>query len=533
MALACWGYAVAMIAVLLALRIGGDEYWLATVLLYGPRAFYIVPLALLVPAAWFGNRRCLFVLLIPAALWAGPIMGLCLPWARLTAPADGPIIRMMSYNLCANEADQQALGRLLEVHEIDVAVYQESANVEVFLPPGWHKEVRRSLTILSRWPIRDVRGRYCHVPYTRWPPVDCLAATLDTEYGPIDVVTVHFRTPRWGLEDVLDRDTVIDPSRSNSLMQELYYRDVQSRDAREWISRNCQYPTIVAGDFNLVPDGRIYRRHWSDLTNAYSVAGFGYGYTRWSHLPLEIHYGARIDHILFDEGFAATSAEVGLNVGSDHLPVVAVLKVLPRAKPDPLEAILASPGACLCLRDCRVDSGFNRLANKPGITTVAIEHATATEDGIRALATLPDLENLYLETSSPLTASDLGMLRGIPRLRNLALLGIDGEEDLDSLAQMGGLETLVLSAPQRLQPDGDRAARTNRLITLFGEIGSLTHVLLMPEWAPLVDESRLQAELPEISLRILAPINGFRFDALYREPRYIQSQTDAGPQPRE
>ncbi len=325
-ALACWGYAVAMIALLLTLRIGGDAYWLPTVLLYGPRVFYIAPLALMAPAAWFGNRRCLLVLLIPAGLWAGPIMGLCLPWARLTAPADGRSIRVMTYNLRGDGADQRAIGQLIRAYGIDVAVYQESGNVQSFVPRGWHKEVRRSLTILSRWPIRDVRGRYCHVPYTRWPPVDCLAATLDTEHGPIDIVTVHFRTPRWGLEEVLDRSTVIDPRRSNRLIQEIYYRDVQSRDAREWISRNCRYPTIVAGDFNLVPDGRIYRRRWSSLSNAFSLAGFGYGYTRWSHLPLDIHYGARIDHILCDEQFAVIHARLGPDLGSDHLPVIATLK---------------------------------------------------------------------------------------------------------------------------------------------------------------------------------------------------------------
>lgn len=330
LAVCAWGYAAAMVAVLLTIRIGGDDSWFPTILLYGPRAFYIAPLAVLAPWAWFSNRRYLFFLLIPALLWAGPIMGFCIPWARFAAPAEANPIRVMTCNVHACWADQDQLLRLIRYYKVDVAVYQESYPEDTKVPPGWHMEHRTSLTILSRWPIRDIRGRRSHVPYTPWPRVDCLAATINTDHGPIDVVTVHLRTPRWGLQQVLDRNTIVQPSRSNALTQEVYYRNLESQNARAWISKNCKAPTVVAGDFNLVPDGQIYRRNWGDLQNAYSVAGFGYGYTRWSELPLGIRYGARIDQILCDEGLTATSAMVAPTVGSDHLPVIATLEVLPR-----------------------------------------------------------------------------------------------------------------------------------------------------------------------------------------------------------
>ena len=331
-AFCAWAYAAAMLAILLTLRIGGDETWLPTILLYGPRAFYIAPLAVLTPWAWFANRRILFVLLIPALLWAGPIMGFCLPWAKLTASDETNRIRVMTCNLHACWADQESLLRLIRHYDVDVAVYQESRLSDVQVPPGWHMEHRRSLTILSRRPIRDVRGRYCFVPYTPWPPVDCLAATIDTDAGPVDIATVHFRTPRWGLEVVLDRDTVIDPTRSNRLTAELLYREQESRDVRKWIEEHCTAPTVVAGDFNLVPDGRIYQRNWGDLPNAFSVAGFGYGYTRWTDLPLNIRYGTRIDHILGDSALTPVDAFVAPPVGSDHLPVIATLELAPHGQ---------------------------------------------------------------------------------------------------------------------------------------------------------------------------------------------------------
>ena len=46
-----WLYVVALLAVWLLLRFGGDRWWLATVMLFGPRWVYGLPLLLLVPAA--------------------------------------------------------------------------------------------------------------------------------------------------------------------------------------------------------------------------------------------------------------------------------------------------------------------------------------------------------------------------------------------------------------------------------------------------------------------------------------------------
>ena len=433
----------------------------------------------------------------------------------------------MTCNLHACWANQDALLRLIRYYRVDVAVYQESRYEDIRPPKGWHVENRRTLTILSRWPIRDVRGRHCHKPCTPWPHVDCLAATIDTDHGPVDVATVHFRTPRWGLEEVLDRHTIIDPARSDRLTDELYYRNLESSDAREWISKNCKAPTVIAGDFNLVPDGRIYQRHWGDLQNAFSAAGFGFGYTRWTTLPLGLRYGARIDHILCDQGMTATDAIVAPTVGSDHLPVIASLEIAPRKETDALAAILKNADNCLCLRDCVVDGTFDQLGKKPGLTTVAIENSATTKQGIRAIASLPDLENLYLESSSPINSEQIQMIAEIPRLSNLALLGLQAEADLDLLESMAGLEAVVLSAPKNLQPGRTRAKRTQHLITLFGKMDSLTHVLLLPGWAKIVDEAGLKERLPNISLRVLSPINGFRFEDLYRKPQYIQKETDA------
>ena len=38
---------------------------------------------------------------------------------------------------------------------------------------------------------------------------------------------------------------------------------------------------ILAGDFNLPVDSAIYREYWSGYRDAFSDAGWGFGYTEW------------------------------------------------------------------------------------------------------------------------------------------------------------------------------------------------------------------------------------------------------------
>ena len=79
---------------------------------------------------------------------------------------------------------------------------------------------------------------------------------------------------------------------------------------------------IVAGDFNMPSDSRIYRACWAKYRNAFSDQGFGYGYTKWTPLRGS-RYGLRIDHVLTSDHWHVQRAWIGPDVGSDHLPILA------------------------------------------------------------------------------------------------------------------------------------------------------------------------------------------------------------------
>jgi endonuclease/exonuclease/phosphatase (EEP) superfamily protein YafD len=143
---------------------------------------------------------------------------------------------------------------------------------------------------------------------------------LKTPGGIIRVGVVHLETPRDALDQFPDLSAI--PTLGNVTRQNMAQRERESRVAREWIFRGDVYPTIVAGDFNLPIESAIYRRHWSDLRNAFSRSGVGLGYTKRTRL-----WGIRIDHILTTDHFVTDRVYLGQDVGSDHRPLLAVLSL--------------------------------------------------------------------------------------------------------------------------------------------------------------------------------------------------------------
>jgi len=88
--------------------------------------------------------------------------------------------------------------------------------------------------------------------------------------------------------------------------------------------------TIVAGDFNMPVESSIYQHVWGGYRNAFSSAGIGYGWTQRARAKrLATSIGIRIDHILTGKGVVTRNCEVGPDIGSDHLPLLADIEVPP------------------------------------------------------------------------------------------------------------------------------------------------------------------------------------------------------------
>jgi vancomycin resistance protein VanJ len=315
--------AVAILASALLWRFS-DEWWPATLLLFAGRWVLLLPLALLAPAALLFQRRLLLPLLAALLLVLGPVMGL---HTGLRIPprgiGDAPRLRVVSFNSAETDAVADRLDELLATWRPDVVAFQECGPAlarAVREVPGWHAREDRSLCILSRYPILAAapmdREALEHIHQTTsiggagW----VVRYALRTEHGVVDLVNLHLETPRKGIDALVSGDLAT--LRANTTL-----RAVESRLAREWVARSTR-PTIVAGDFNMPVESRIFQRSWGDLDDAFSEAGRGFGWTRFNGW-----IRARIDHVLTTRHWWAESARVGADAGSDHRPLIVDLRL--------------------------------------------------------------------------------------------------------------------------------------------------------------------------------------------------------------
>ena len=79
-------------------------------------------------------------------------------------------------------------------------------------------------------------------------------------------------------------------------------------------------PFVVAGDTNLPGLSRVARSYFASVTDGFTAAGAGFGYTYPTKFPW-----MRIDRILASRNLEFTHFEVGSSRNRDHLSVVADL----------------------------------------------------------------------------------------------------------------------------------------------------------------------------------------------------------------
>ena len=308
-----WLCLVALLAAWAALR-AGDLWAPATLLMFAPRCVLALPPALLLPVALVVRRRALRPL-VPALLVAvGPVAGGGVPWGRLGSdPPAGPRLRVLSCNMHYAKVDPGPLDRLVEEARPDVVALQEwrdSARSDILLGDGWHTHRVSGLFLASRFPVRraDRLG-----DSSTGEKGSVMRYELDTPAGVVTVFNLHLATPRGGLGALAGFDPRgLDEVRANS---ELRWRQSESVAAE---AGRAAGPVLLVGDFNTPPGSALFRRVWSGYADAFSEAGWGWGYTFRTRRA-----AVRIDHVLVGGGGWATGCRVGPDVGSPHRPVLA------------------------------------------------------------------------------------------------------------------------------------------------------------------------------------------------------------------
>lgn len=298
-----------------------DRWWPATLLMFAPRWPWMLPLLALLPLLLWRGRRLLPLWSAGLLIGAIGLLGLNVPlapeaWGLGDEAAD---LRVASYNMGEVRTSPAALAELLGRIAPDVMAIQEcDADVVKGLQPlGWHVAVGYGACLVSRQPIASVEQRDQQAIWAMGGSGVIARYTLDLPGQRITLVNLHLETVRKGLTELLSRDG----DGAAAMAENLAQRDLESMLARQFV-REVTGPVVVTGDFNMPVESALYRRDWADLTNAFHAAGWGTGatkHTRW--------HGIRIDHVLTGPGWRTVRAVVGPDLGGDHRPMVADLRL--------------------------------------------------------------------------------------------------------------------------------------------------------------------------------------------------------------
>ncbi len=317
-----WAYVAAIIAVAALMWGFGDVWWPGTVLLFMGRWVFLLPFVVLIPLSLFFDRSALLPIVAGLLVALGPLMGGRIGW-RAWLPANGPTVRVVTYNANGGDRTSFDLEFLLKAWNADIVAFQECSELlraAVGATKGWHTHTVRNLCLLSRLPIREAsvmdRSTLERVSEDRIAvggAGDVVRYSLQSPSGMIAFTNLHLETPRKGFDGLLSGAGV---GGLAQLDVNTALRDHEANLARRHVN-DSQFPILVAGDFNTPVESRIFHRHWSSLNNAFSRAGLGFGTTKYNGW-----IRIRIDHVLTDDSWKVVSVKTAFDAGSDHRPLI-------------------------------------------------------------------------------------------------------------------------------------------------------------------------------------------------------------------
>lgn len=267
----------------------------------------ILVIALFVGAAALATRRYL-ILVVTIGAMVPHVLALTVHLPTQPPPGGRPISVGTANLLWNNDDPERAVGILSQLN-LDLLVVQEKStqwNAHLgplrqrypFIAPR-SPAFSHDVMVFSRWPIVSVTPFIPGRAYATGMIVD-----LRIEDRLLSVLAIHAPTP------ISANRT----ERRNAFLE---------RIAAEALAREGQ-PVLVIGDFNITP----YSPSFEILTEAgLSLrAASGTPFMTWpTWLPM---IGLPIDQVLGNDRIALGTVEIGPDIGADHYPVIARLRIL-------------------------------------------------------------------------------------------------------------------------------------------------------------------------------------------------------------
>jgi endonuclease/exonuclease/phosphatase (EEP) superfamily protein YafD len=322
----CALYVLLIIAVLVVMRLMGEQWWVATLLLFSPRWVWALPTIVLLPMAVLYHRRLAFPVALAAATVLFSVMGFRIPWRR-ALPAGTPheTLRVFTCNLHGRSAKPTLLEELVGESRPDVILLQDytaAREPSIVRAEQWYSDRYDGTFIASRYPLHRMEnmlprdGSALAYASHGWPLGDAICYTLELPGGPIHLINLHLASPHQQLDAIEERkDGASDALDADSARRTFESLMIAAR------AQQIGGPFVIAGDFNTPDDSPLFGEAWHNFDDAFNTAGFGFGTTYSNH-----HTWLRIDHILCNPTWRCAACWVGPPIGSGHRPVVAVLE---------------------------------------------------------------------------------------------------------------------------------------------------------------------------------------------------------------
>jgi len=309
-----------MIAWAIAMR-GAEFNWFTTLLLYMPQHIWLFVPAILLLIAWARrNRGAILWNLVTIGFVSVALMGFRFP-VRRVGEAPGIRLRVMTYNINHGGAGFGRVAETIRQQAPDIVCLQEANlgpwNSEMpkrvdSLMPGWHVARFRSFATLSRYRIVS---REVHEMQPETGRV-VLETVVDVKGRRLVVLNTHLSTAAKG--SLLHRSVSLE----RYMREAVAVRGFQVAVLQKVLGAS-KGAVVVMGDFNNPPRGVLYHRLLGHLRDAFGLAGFGFGHTYSTRLPV-----LRLDYVFVNDKLGVKRCFVPRVSASDHRPVVADLIIL-------------------------------------------------------------------------------------------------------------------------------------------------------------------------------------------------------------
>lgn len=324
--LLCALYIALVVTLLVVLRLTGEQWWLATLLLFSPRWAWITPVFVLLPMTLIFRRRLALPVLVAAATVLFAIMGFRIPWRRAIPTGTAhQTLTIFTCNLHGRAAKSDLLDAVVDEAQPDIVLLQEysSARKPSLVKTGiWYTDRVEGNFIASRYPIRRLdrlipRDAAASAYASHgWALGEANLYEVDLPGRLIHLINLHLASPHAQLSGLAAGDETAKAGLEADSARRTFESTLVAQNARQ-----VGGPFVIAGDFNTPDDSPLFRLAWPDFDDAFNTAGFGFGATYANH-----HTWLRIDHILYDPSWRCRQCWAGPPIGSGHRPVVAVLE---------------------------------------------------------------------------------------------------------------------------------------------------------------------------------------------------------------